>query len=158
MAPDHLRGLLNPQHVVDHEAVTSFYIPILGNPGSKSPHSLFVGYSDCTYTTSTFLSAVGAMALNEITVSINEDESRFEAFGAGALLGYIDYTVDGKVMDLPHTLVFPEFEGQGVGSALVRQTLDMVRAMDSDMRVTPTCPFIDVWIKRHSNYHDLLAG
>lgn len=95
--------------------------------------------------------------MNEITVSHNEEASRFEAFGAGALLGYIDYTIDGKVMDLPHTLVFPEFEGQGVGSALARQTLDMIRTMDSDLRVMATCPFIDVWIKRHADYHDLRA-
>lgn len=95
--------------------------------------------------------------MNDITVSINEDESRFEAFAAGALLGYIDYEVDGKVMDLPHTKVFPEFEGQGVGGALVSQTLDMVRSMDDELRITPTCPFIEVWIKRHKDYQDLLA-
>lgn len=95
--------------------------------------------------------------MNEVTVSRNEDESRFEAFSAGALLGYIDYKIDGKVMDLPHTLVFPEFEGQGVASSLTRQTLDMIRAMDGEMRVTPTCPFIAVWIKRHADYQDMLA-
>lgn len=95
--------------------------------------------------------------MNDITVSRNEEESRFEAFASGALLGYIDYTVDGKVMDLPHTLVFPEYEGQGVASKLTRQALDMIRAMDDEMRVTPTCPFISVWIKRHSEYEDMLA-
>src|SRR5690554_6759126 len=95
--------------------------------------------------------------MSDITVSRNEEESRFEAFGSGALLGYIDYTIDGKKMDLPHTLVFPEFEGQGVGSALVRQTLDMIRTMDDTMRVVPTCPFIDVWIRRHPEYQDVLA-
>lgn len=95
--------------------------------------------------------------MNDVTVSQNEDESRFEAFSAGALLGYIDYKVDGKVMDLPHTLVFPEFEGQGVASSLTRQTLDMIRAMDDEMRVTPSCPFIAVWIKRHADYQDMLA-
>lgn len=95
--------------------------------------------------------------MNEVTVSHNEDDSRFEAFSAGALLGYIEYTLDGKVMDLPHTLVFPEFEGQGVASSLTRQALDMIRKMDDEMRVTPTCPFIDVWIKRHSEYEDMLA-
>lgn len=95
--------------------------------------------------------------MSEVTVSRNQEDSRFEAFGGGQLLGYIEYTIDGKTMDLPHTLVLPEFEGQGVGSKLVRQSLDMIRAMDSDMRVTPTCPFIDVWIRRHKEYQDLLA-
>lgn len=96
--------------------------------------------------------------MSEVTVSHNEEDSRFEAFGGGQLLGYIEYTIEDKVMDLPHTLVLPEFEGQGVGSALVRQTLDMIREMDSELRVTPTCPFIDVWIRRHKEYQDLLTG
>lgn len=95
--------------------------------------------------------------MNDVTVSRNEEESRFEAFAGGALLGYIDYTVDGKVTDLPHTLVFPEYEGQGVASQLTKQSLDMIRAMDDVMRVTPTCPFIAVWIKRHADYHEMLA-
>lgn len=95
--------------------------------------------------------------MNEITVSRNDEASRFEAFGAGALLGYIDYAIEGDVMDMPHTKVFPEFEGQGVGSALVRQSLDIVREIDSELRVTPTCPFIAVWIKRHPEYENLLA-
>lgn len=95
--------------------------------------------------------------MNEVTVSQNEDDSRFEAFAAGALLGYIDYKIDGKVMDLPHTLVFPEFEGQGVASSLTRQALDMIRKMDDEMKVTPTCPYIATWIKRHPEYEDMVA-
>lgn len=95
--------------------------------------------------------------MQDITVSRNEEDSRFEAHGGGQLLGYIDYKVDGKVTDLPHTLVFPEFEGQGVASTLTRQSLDMIREMDPEMRVIPTCPYIDVWIKRHAEYADMLA-
>ena len=95
--------------------------------------------------------------MNDITVSRNEEASRFEAFSGANLLGYIDYTIDGDVIDLPHTLVLPEYEGQGVGSQLARQTLDMIRAIDADLRVSPTCPFIDVYIKRHPEYQDMLA-
>ena len=95
--------------------------------------------------------------MSEVTVSRNEEESRFEAFGGGQLLGYIDYEIDGNVIDLPHTLVFPEFEGQGVGSALTKQSLDMIRGMEGDLKVKPTCPFIDVYIRRHKEYQDLLA-
>lgn len=92
----------------------------------------------------------------DIEVTRNEEESRFEAHGGGQLLGYISYEVEDGVIDLPHTLVFPEYEGQGVGSALVRQSLDLIRDMD-DMKVIPTCPFIDIWIRRHKDYQDLLA-
>lgn len=92
----------------------------------------------------------------DITVSNNAEDSRFEAFGGGQLMGFIEYDIADGVMDMPHTKVFPEFEGQGVGSALARESLDMVREM-GDLKVKPTCPFIDVWIKRHQDYQDLLA-
>lgn len=95
--------------------------------------------------------------MKDITVRHNKEGSRFEAFSDGELLGYLDYTIEGKVMDMPLTLVFPQFEGQGVGSTLVRESLDMVREMDDEMRVVPTCPFIDIWIKRHPDYEDLRA-
>lgn len=94
--------------------------------------------------------------MSDITVTRNESDSRFEARRDGELLGYISYEVEGDVIDLPHTKVFPEYEGQGVGSALVRQTLDQIRAI-GDLKVKPTCPFIDIWIKRHKDYHDLVA-
>ncbi|MCO5214786.1 MAG: N-acetyltransferase [Thermomicrobiales bacterium] len=94
--------------------------------------------------------------MSDIEVTRSEADSRFEAHGGGQLLGFIDYTITDDVIDLPHTKVFPEFEGQGVGSALVRQTLDQIREI-GDLKVKPTCPFIEIWIKRHKDYHDLLA-
>lgn len=92
----------------------------------------------------------------EVSVSRNEDGSRFEAHGGGQLLGFIDYEINDGVIDLPHTEVLPEFEGQGVGSKLVQQTLDMIRDQ-GELKVTPTCPFVDIWIKRHKDYQDLVA-
>lgn len=94
--------------------------------------------------------------MSDIEVTRSEADSRFEAYGGGQLLGFIDYTITDDVIELPHTQVFPEFEGQGVGSALVRQTLDQIREI-GDLKVKPTCPFVDIWIKRHKDYHDLLA-
>jgi predicted GNAT family acetyltransferase len=99
----------------------------------------------------------GGETVVDIEVTRNEEESRFEAHGGGQLLGYISYEKGNGVINLPHTLVFPEYEGQGVGSALVRQSLDMIREMDN-VKVIPSCPFIDVWIRRHKEYHDLLAN
>lgn len=93
----------------------------------------------------------------EVTVSKNEADSRFEAFGGGQLLGYIDYGIKDGVMDLPHTKVFPEFEAQGIGSKLVQQSLDMIRE-EGGIKVKPTCPFIDIWIRRHKDYQDLVAS
>lgn len=54
-----------------------------------------------------------------------------------------------------HTEVLPEFEGQGVGSALARYALDDVRA-EGTRRVQPLCPFIKSYIERHPDYQDLV--
>ena len=95
--------------------------------------------------------------MRQITVTRNESASRFEAWADGHLLGYLAYQRQGNIVDLPHTLVFPEYEGQGVGSSLVQQALDQIRAESSHLRVQPTCPFVDIWIRRHKQYHDLRA-
>ena len=52
-----------------------------------------------------------------------------------------------------HTEVDDAFEGQGVGSLLVRQALDSVRG--EGLRVVAQCPFVKAWIERHPEYADL---
>jgi predicted GNAT family acetyltransferase len=51
--------------------------------------------------------------------------------------------------------VAPEFEGEGVGSALVRTALDDWRK--EGRRVLPLCPFAKGWIERHPEYADLVS-
>ena len=53
-----------------------------------------------------------------------------------------------------HTEVDDAYEGQGVGSAMVRQMLDQIRA-DGGRNVTVLCPFVNAWLRRHPDYQDL---
>jgi uncharacterized protein len=53
-----------------------------------------------------------------------------------------------------HTEVEPEYEGEGVGSSLVRFSLDAVRNLGAS--VVPLCPFFAAWIDQHSSYQDLV--
>jgi predicted GNAT family acetyltransferase len=53
-----------------------------------------------------------------------------------------------------HTEVDDAFEGQGVGSQLVRQMLDQIRA-DDELKVTVLCPFVNAWLRRHPDYREL---
>jgi hypothetical protein len=55
---------------------------------------------------------------------------------------------------LLHTVIDPDYEGHGVGSALARGALDDVRARG--MSVVARCPFIAEYITRHDEYADLL--
>jgi len=59
-------------------------------------------------------------------------------------------------MDLLHTEVPPEHEGQGYGGALAKAALDYARA--EKLRVIPTCPFVRAYVKRHPEYAALVDG
>ncbi|MDO5663510.1 MAG: GNAT family N-acetyltransferase [Brachybacterium sp.] len=92
----------------------------------------------------------------DVTISRNRDRSRYEAEIEGRAAGFADYSEEEGVVVMPHTEVFPEFEGQGVGGALVRRALDDVRA--AGFTVDPVCPFVAGWIEKHPDYQDLVTG
>jgi predicted GNAT family acetyltransferase len=81
-------------------------------------------------------------------------ETETETAPGGTVAGFIEYSVqDGRVV-LPHTEVDPAFEGQGIGSALVRAALDDVRRQGRN--AVPVCPFVRSWLDRHPDYADLV--
>ena len=45
-------------------------------------------------------------------------------------------------------------EGKGVGSQLVKQTLEQIKT--TDKKIVPSCPFIAAYIKRHPEYESLV--
>jgi predicted GNAT family acetyltransferase len=79
---------------------------------------------------------------------------RFELDADGGTAIMI-YHLDPGVITLVHTEVPQALEGKGVGSAIVRGVLDLVRARGLKMIVK--CPFVAGYMKRHPEYDDLLA-
>jgi uncharacterized protein len=92
--------------------------------------------------------------MTDISVRDNPDDNRYDAFVDGELAGFSDYELSDGVITFTHTEVDDAFEGHGVGSALVRQSLDQVRASGT-LRVRPLCPFVRDWIEQHPDYQDL---
>jgi len=92
--------------------------------------------------------------MTDVTVHDNPEENRFEAYVDGQLAGFSAYVVSDGVITFTHTEVDEAFEGRGVGSSLVRQELDAVRATGG-LRVRPSCPFVRAWIDQHPDYVDL---
>ncbi|MEL4503614.1 GNAT family N-acetyltransferase [Luteococcus sp. H138] len=90
-----------------------------------------------------------------ITVVLKNEKKRYEAAADGQLAGFITYEPEGNVLDLQHTEVLPEYEGQGVGTELVKQTLDLVRTIGK--KVKPSCSFVKSYIDENPEYQDLLA-
>lgn len=92
--------------------------------------------------------------MSDVTVTDSPERHRFEARSGGELAGTAAYRRSGGVVVFTHTETADGYEGQGVGSALVRGALDEVRRQGR--RVVPRCPFVKSYIDRHPEYADLL--
>lgn len=89
-----------------------------------------------------------------LEVTNNPKRNRYEARLDGRLAGFAEYELSDGLINFTHTLVRPAFEGRGVGSALVRASLDDVRT-DGTRKVAASCPFFRRWLDHHPDYHDL---
>lgn len=89
----------------------------------------------------------------ELTLLENTDDGRFEVRDPeGQVAGFIDYLRAAQSMILVHTEVSEQFKGQGVGSRLVRATLDALQ--DEGITVVNECPFIQQFLARHPGEYD----
>jgi uncharacterized protein len=89
-----------------------------------------------------------------VVVSDNPSQGRYEARLNGELVGISAYIERPGRIIFTHTEVDENLEGKGVGSRLARGALDDVRARG--LRVTPRCPFIASYIRRHPEYQDMV--
>jgi predicted GNAT family acetyltransferase len=85
----------------------------------------------------------------------NSEQNRFE-MDLGGPLAIAAYRMSPGVVTIYHTEVPPQHGGQGIGSALVRGTLDIIRARNE--KVHPRCPFVSAFIRKNPQYRDLLAA
>ena len=86
-------------------------------------------------------------------VTDNAELERFEIHTDGELAGFAQYRRrDGRIVYF-HTEVDDAYEGQGLGSQLVRAALDASRAAGEV--VEPKCPFFKSYIEKHPEYADL---
>lgn len=84
----------------------------------------------------------------------NKERSRFEMEIDGSI-AFANYREAGSTVVIIHTEVPPALNGRGIGSALVKGALDIIRA--SGKKVLPRCDFAAAYIERHPEYRDLLA-
>jgi predicted GNAT family acetyltransferase len=92
--------------------------------------------------------------VTDIEVKDDPARHRFEIFVDGAPGGFAAYRVKDDVVVVTHSEVDPGFQGQGLGSELVRQSLDQLR--DRAVRVVPACPFYARYVAKHHDWDDIL--
>jgi len=64
------------------------------------------------------------------------------------------YRQAGSLMNIVHTEVPPQAEGQGIAAALVQAALTQARTMG--WRVRPSCSYVGSYMRRHPDTQDLL--
>jgi predicted GNAT family acetyltransferase len=94
------------------------------------------------------------------TVRDNAAEHRYEIVVNGRVAGFSVYADrpggegGGQRRVFVHTEVDSSYEGQGLGSILVREALAHVRA--SGRRAVAVCPFVAAYVKRHPEEADIV--
>ena len=68
--------------------------------------------------------------------------------------GYADYIQGDGVRDFHHTVIDPEFRGQGLSKPLIQAALDDTRAAGDKVR--PLCTAVAGFIEKHREYRDLV--
>ena len=88
-------------------------------------------------------------------VTDNPRLHRFDITVDGVVAGFADYHDHGNRRTFTHTEIDDAYEGQGLGSTLVRYVLDDAR--QRNLEVIPVCPFVREYIARHpDDYLDLV--
>jgi predicted GNAT family acetyltransferase len=93
--------------------------------------------------------------LNDVVVIHNEQAQSFELLvdGHRALTTYRRFP--GRIV-LVHTEVPQPLEGHGLAARLASFALDFARV--NHLRVVPLCPYVSNFIRKHTEYQDLVSS
>jgi predicted GNAT family acetyltransferase len=88
-----------------------------------------------------------------ITVSRNDELSRYEGRADDEIVSVMDYYRHGDVLTITHTGTQPASRGRGLAGELTEKALADVRAQG--WRVHPVCPFTVEYLDAHPEHDDL---
>ena len=92
------------------------------------------------------------MAQRNGKVTHNQSAQQFEMPVSGGL-AVLQYQRSPDRIDLLHTMVPPEDEGNGHGSSLVEAAFAYARG--ARLKVVPTCPFVKGWLQKHEKEREI---
>jgi hypothetical protein len=98
----------------------------------------------------------GAVSMNQdITLTKNTGGRTYDAVRDGRVVGMIVYSQHGTRTTIRHTIVDPDFRGQGIATALARYALDDITAGSGTL--SNYCGFIADFIDTHPEYTGILS-
>ncbi|MGF2949130.1 GNAT family N-acetyltransferase [Microbacterium alcoholitolerans] len=83
----------------------------------------------------------------ELTVTRNDDASRYEIHSDGTLAGFADFERRPGEIRFTHTEVDHAFQGRGLAGVLAADAL--ADAVASGGTIVPYCPYIAKYLKTH---------
>ena len=92
--------------------------------------------------------------MSDLAVTDNAEAERYEIRVDGSLAGFAEYRGHTDTRTFTHTEIDERYEGQGLGSRLVRDALEDARRQG--LKVLPMCPFVKAYIGRHPEFLDLV--
>lgn len=87
-------------------------------------------------------------------ISDNQERCRFE-LDVGGQVAFATYARRGSTLLIPHVEAPPPLRGTGAAGQLMRSVMERARA--HGVKVRPLCSYAAAWIRRHREFHDLLA-
>ena len=95
------------------------------------------------------------MSYHDAKVRHDEEQQRYVLEINGQLLGFAQYHEEGDRQIFTHTEIDDSLSGKGMGSMLVRESLDDARQRGK--RIVPVCEFIGAYVKKHPDWNDILV-
>jgi predicted GNAT family acetyltransferase len=90
----------------------------------------------------------------DIEVKHDKDNERFLAVVEGHK-AYLSYSLFADKIDLSYVYTPPELRGKGIAKIVVEYTLNYAKA--NELKVIPSCSYVQAFVERNDNYNDLLA-
>lgn len=93
--------------------------------------------------------------MEKVPKLINNENAKQYELEAEGLKARIEYIIaKDNVIYLTHTEVPKPLEGKGVGSSIVKLTLEDIKS--NGLQLMPLCPFVAAYIKRHPEWNEIL--
>ena len=89
-----------------------------------------------------------------LEVKHDKDSERFVAEVEGHE-AYLSYNLFNDKIDLSYTYTPAELRGRGIAKIIVEHALKY--AKENNLKVIPTCSYVQAFVERNNNYKDLLA-
>lgn len=92
----------------------------------------------------------------DVVITHNKENHSFITEVEGKI-SHLKYTVlpDGKTLNYISTYVPSELRGRHIAEQIVKTALEY--AKNNNFKVIPTCSYVDMYVKRHPEYKDLIV-